>query len=47
MRGEIAGDPELIEPMDGSAGNRSPPFAQRCGEGGRRGFWMVVEGLRT
>jgi hypothetical protein len=24
MQGEIAGDPELIEPMDGSAGNRSP-----------------------
>jgi hypothetical protein len=24
MKGEIAGDPKLIEPMDGSTGNRNP-----------------------
>jgi len=28
MRGEIAGDPELIELMDGSAGKRSPTLEQ-------------------
>lgn len=45
MQGEIAGDPELIEPMDGSAGNRSPSCQAELLEG-HRGPWLVGDRSR-
>jgi hypothetical protein len=46
MKGEIAGDPKLIESMDGSAGNRNPSHQATLLEG-RRGTWMADEGFRN
>jgi hypothetical protein len=46
MKGEIAGDPKLIESMDGSAGNRSP-FQQASLMEGHRRTWMTDEGFRN
>jgi hypothetical protein len=42
MAGVIAGDPKLIEPMDGSAGIRSSSWKAAM-LAGLRGPWMLVD----